>query len=567
MNENIETKPMTLTPFKRFCMTIGELPSSYLETMSYYEMILWFTKYLGDTVIPTINNNADAVSEVQNLFLELQDYVNNYFANLDIQTEINNKLDEMAESGELADIIAQYLEIASVLGYNTKNDLKNADNLVNGSIAKTLGNTTYNDGNGYFYKIRTITSSDEIDDEEILSLTNYPTLIAEKITEPLEDDVQSNTENIQSNTDEITDIESKFYNNKNIFENDDYYLFIGDSYGTGYSADGDVTSWCDLLAQRLGIGNNYYKFNSNGAGFVATGTGGRTFLQLLQYNISNITDRNKIKKIVVVGGYNDANYNSNYNDMVTAIETFNTYCNVQFPNARTYIACCGYNTNKTTAGGDVRDKLVRNVIPAYMSTPNLTNPCVYIGYSHLILHNSDLMSSDGFHPNEDGQKQIANKLATYLNGGSINTSIWISDLTINLTESGGHVEGFDTTQLWENELSIINDKARFWIQANVNINFPTAISIVGNQNFVLGNYSTKYLAPSRNTTAQMPVKVLVVSSSQGNNLRDGILIFGVDGKVYLQIKQLNSSGSWETITNVTQLTFYPRNVYFEREYN
>ena len=66
---------------------------------------------------------------------------------------------------------------------------------------------------------------------------------------------------------------------------------------------------------------------------------------------------------------------------------------------------------------------------------------------------------------------------------------------------------------------------------------------------------------------QMPVKVLVVSTSQGNNLRDGILIFATDGKVYLQIKQLNASGSWETITNVTQLTFYPRNVYFEREYN
>ena len=181
MNEKIEKKPVFLSPFKRFCMTIGELPTSYLETMTYYEMLLWFTKYLGETVIPTINNNAEAVDEMQKLFVELQDYVNTYFENLDIQTEVNNKLDEMAESGQLADIIAQYLELNGVLAFDTKNDLKNAENLVNGSICKTLGELSYLDGKGYFYKVRTLTSSDVVDDNKIVGLVNYPTLIAEKV--------------------------------------------------------------------------------------------------------------------------------------------------------------------------------------------------------------------------------------------------------------------------------------------------------------------------------------------------------------------------------------------------
>lgn len=109
MNEEIEENVVKLPPFKHFIMTVGEIPSSYVETMSYYEMLVWFTNYLGNTVIPAINNNAEAVEEVQNIVMEFQDYMNNYFDNLDVQDEINNKLDSMAESGELGEIMETYI--------------------------------------------------------------------------------------------------------------------------------------------------------------------------------------------------------------------------------------------------------------------------------------------------------------------------------------------------------------------------------------------------------------------------------------------------------------------------
>ena len=74
MNDNL--KPVaTLPPFRRLCMTIGELPTSYLETMTYYEMLVWFTEYMRNTVIPTINNNGEAVSELQTLYIELKEPV------------------------------------------------------------------------------------------------------------------------------------------------------------------------------------------------------------------------------------------------------------------------------------------------------------------------------------------------------------------------------------------------------------------------------------------------------------------------------------------------------------
>lgn len=170
-----------LNPFGRLCVTLGMLPSSYKESLTYEEQLLWMLNYIEKTLIPTINNNAQAVEELQALYLELKSYVDNYFTNLDVQQEINNKLDQMAESGQLTDIIAQYLGLAGVLAYDTKNDMKNAQNLANGSICKTLGYNNINDGKGEYYKIRTLTSSDVVDEINIIALTNYPTLIAEKV--------------------------------------------------------------------------------------------------------------------------------------------------------------------------------------------------------------------------------------------------------------------------------------------------------------------------------------------------------------------------------------------------
>ena len=110
MNEEITEKTQTLAPFTKLCMTIGQLPSSYFESMSYYEQLIWFTKYLQEQVIPAVNQNAAAVEELQRYYIELQNYVNNYFDNLDVQQEINNKLDEMAGDGSLTNLIKAYVD-------------------------------------------------------------------------------------------------------------------------------------------------------------------------------------------------------------------------------------------------------------------------------------------------------------------------------------------------------------------------------------------------------------------------------------------------------------------------
>lgn len=96
-----------LNPFGRFCCTIGNLPASYMESLTYEEQLIWFCDFLENKVIPAINDDQEAIEELQALFVELKDYVEHYLDNLDLQTDINNKLDEMALDGTLGEIINQ----------------------------------------------------------------------------------------------------------------------------------------------------------------------------------------------------------------------------------------------------------------------------------------------------------------------------------------------------------------------------------------------------------------------------------------------------------------------------
>lgn len=178
MNNDLNIDAKTLRPFRRFIYTIGELPTSYLMSMTYEEQLIWLCNYITQTVIPTINNNGKAVKELQDKFIELKNYIDDYFENLDVQEEINNKLDDMAESGQLQEIIAEYLNLITNLVFNNVNDMKEAVNLVNGNYVKTLGFYELGDGGSAYYHIRNVTNIDVIDEHFIIAL-NDPNLVAE----------------------------------------------------------------------------------------------------------------------------------------------------------------------------------------------------------------------------------------------------------------------------------------------------------------------------------------------------------------------------------------------------
>ena len=102
-------------PFRFWCQTV--LPLVYDDSLSYYELLNKVVYYLNN-VIADVANVEDNAQSLLTAYNQLQDYVNHYFDNLDVATEINNKLDSMVADGSFA-IIVNPLISASVTDWLT----------------------------------------------------------------------------------------------------------------------------------------------------------------------------------------------------------------------------------------------------------------------------------------------------------------------------------------------------------------------------------------------------------------------------------------------------------------
>lgn len=92
-----------IQPFRFWCQKV--LPLVYDDSLSYYELLNKVVDYLNHTIsdVATAEDNIDKLNTAYN---QLQNYVNTYFDTLDVQVEINNKLNDMARSGELDELLS-----------------------------------------------------------------------------------------------------------------------------------------------------------------------------------------------------------------------------------------------------------------------------------------------------------------------------------------------------------------------------------------------------------------------------------------------------------------------------
>ena len=135
-----------LVLFHSYCQKV--LPAVFNESLSYYEDVC--------KLIELYNKVAEATNNMIDAFEELKDYVINYLDSQNFQELVNNKLEEMAEDGTLADLINNVIlaekldtvtfeEFVKQYEEDKKEIDKKLDDTVNKitSLLNTAGNITY----------------------------------------------------------------------------------------------------------------------------------------------------------------------------------------------------------------------------------------------------------------------------------------------------------------------------------------------------------------------------------------------------------------------------------------
>ena len=150
-------KPEKMPPVPPFINFVSHtIPMVFDDSLSYYEAMCALWKYVSN-MTKVINHNADLEAEFIEKFNLLEKFVNEYFDNLDVQEEINNKLDAMVEDGTLQELINNVLQPNVTWTFDTVADMQASTNLEEGCFARTLGFNSLNDGGASIYKIKDVT--------------------------------------------------------------------------------------------------------------------------------------------------------------------------------------------------------------------------------------------------------------------------------------------------------------------------------------------------------------------------------------------------------------------------
>lgn len=143
-----------LKPFRFWCQKV--LPLVYDDSLSYYEVLCKVVDFLNKTM-EDVGVLHDDVEALNTAYQQLQAYVNDYFSTLDVQQEINHKLDIMAADGTLDALLLPYFnaykaEINQIIaGQNT--NINNFKLQVNDTISQQNQRISTQDSN-----ISTLTS-------------------------------------------------------------------------------------------------------------------------------------------------------------------------------------------------------------------------------------------------------------------------------------------------------------------------------------------------------------------------------------------------------------------------
>lgn len=102
-----------ISDFRRFPKSIGELPTSYRESISYEEQILWLCNFIEKEILPSIDISQETVEELKTSFEALKTELENSVTNL--QVDINDvKVYSDVQNELLKDLIENQIRLLNL---------------------------------------------------------------------------------------------------------------------------------------------------------------------------------------------------------------------------------------------------------------------------------------------------------------------------------------------------------------------------------------------------------------------------------------------------------------------
>lgn len=322
----------------------------------------------------------------------------------------------------------------------------------------------------------------------------------------------------------------------------DYGLItISDSYGEGYTPDGMVKSWCDILHEQYFSDASFYVNKSKGG----SGFGANThFSALLSEAIKGLSDKQKkqVKYVVVAGGWNDqfiaaSTINSGIKDTIALMS--------QLPNATLYIGWVA----TPIIGFTTREKVkAYNEIKTLYAT--YWGKFKFLSGADSALRWTSVLASDNIHPNASGQCSIADMIYKAIGG----YAAW--------NRSGDFaLDGTECT---------LNDYKMHVVLTNTNAHcsFSNVASFLdlafSNKKITFKNNAIKVMSHNLSFVNEQSICNCnaVVHDSNGYHQCMAVLTINpvdatqVDsGAIYLQLVDISGNG-YATFTDVTEIQLY-----------
>ena len=316
-------------------------------------------------------------------------------------------------------------------------------------------------------------------------------------------------------------------NTVNLSSNNNFknYILVGDSYAQGWTPDGSVTGWPELLHGLL-KGNLYASVTQGGAGLSDKMTG----IYNLTTRISELANSDNVDSIICCCGKNDINSNELIVGINNGIKNFVDTCHQKFKNAKVYIGFIGWDLNKLPGWGIGRSLDLKNGIAAY---ERVTSDYTYIK-TDFIMRQRSYLSSDGVHPNEAGQKALAYGIKCALYGGIPSYTKPFTQHTYPDANGGG------TYQIKEN-FEGGTTFLQFTVDSSINYKGTNKNVVFANYELtVIKNVELDYIIPSGYNLTTMQARIMLQTT-------DGTY-YTLDVPAYFKS---NSDGTYDLVINLT----------------